>query len=176
VKDTEENQFKGTFIDWRLKLWGEAIDADKATQLSMLDAYDDDDHVKVIGTTTLPASTTEVRPDFQGTDNPDHPEQPTKPVRPGNTEDATPPEKAQTLIYGAVGLIAALCFSLGVYFWISTRRFCNETHNNYEFELIDNEEAEGLNVGEDTASKELYEEEWSQQSRSHAEGCGDMDF
>lgn len=30
IKDSEENKFKGSLVDWQLTLWGEAIDADKA--------------------------------------------------------------------------------------------------------------------------------------------------
>lgn len=58
-------------------------------------------------------------------------------------------KKAQIWIYGAVGLIAAFCCGLGAYFWIARRRrLRNNPRNNYEFELIDEEEVEGLNNGE----------------------------
>ncbi|KAI9843405.1 MAG: pheromone processing endoprotease [Sclerophora amabilis] len=57
VKDTVENEFEGTFTDWKLTLWGECIDASKATQLPMPEENDDDDHD---ATTTVAATTTSI--------------------------------------------------------------------------------------------------------------------
>ncbi|RMI97943.1 hypothetical protein CDV36_016167 [Fusarium kuroshium] len=205
VRDTEKNQFKGKFIDWRLKLWGEAIDADKATKLPMPDVHDDDDHDKIVETTTLPASTTSVASATKGTlvEKPTgHPERPTNPANPTGTEEASPSgteeaaqestsassswvswlpsfgasKKAQIWIYGAIGLISAFCIGLGIYFWIARRRrLRNSSRNNYEFELLDDEEAEGLNSGEKAAAKarrtrggELYD--------AFAEGSDDEQF
>ncbi|OTA06174.1 Kex2 protease [Trichoderma parareesei] len=57
--------------------------------------------------------------------------------------------KAKIWIYGAMGLIAAFCCGLGVYLWIARRRrLRNNPRNNYEFELLDEEETEGLNSAE----------------------------
>ncbi|KPA42074.1 protease kex1 [Fusarium langsethiae] len=177
VRDTEKNSYKGKFTDWRLKLWGEAIDADKATLLPMPNPGDDDDHDKIVATTSIAASTTTAPPATKPTliDHPsDHPERPTKPARPSDTEEEEPSstqssaeesstassswvswlptfgasKKAQIWIYGAVGFIGAFCIGLGVYFWVARRRrLRNSSHNNYEFELIDEEEAP-LNAGE----------------------------
>jgi kexin len=44
VKDTEDNEFTGTFTDWKLRLWGECIDASKQKPRPMPTAQDDDDH------------------------------------------------------------------------------------------------------------------------------------
>lgn len=53
---------------------------------------------------------------------------------------------AQIWIYGAVGLIVVFCMGLGVYLFVARRRrLRNDTRSNYEFEMLDEEEAEGLN-------------------------------
>lgn len=188
-----KNEFSGKFIDWHLKLWGESIDADKATLLPMPSENDDNDH-DVYQTTTVAASTTTVAGGSSPTKvqaNPsDHPERPTKnPAKPSSTEASSPSgtneaqeatssassnwvswlpsfgasKKAQIWIYGAIGLIAAFCCGLGIYLWIARRRRLNNSRDNYEFELIDEEEAEGLNAGEKAARQrrkrggELYD-------------------
>ncbi|KAK7430939.1 pheromone processing endoprotease [Neonectria magnoliae] len=208
VKDTEKNQYKGKFIDWHLKLWGESIDAKKATLLPMPGEHDDDDH-DVLQTTTLPASTTTIavgsKPSTVQGNPSDHPERPTKPAKPSGTEDASPsgtngsPEptsstssswvswlpsfgaskKAQIWIYGAIGLISAFCLGLGVYFWVARRRrLRNNSRNNYEFELIDDEEAEGLNSGEKGAAgaKKARRTRGGELYDAFAEGSDDEPF
>ncbi|KAI8654721.1 hypothetical protein NCS57_01219100 [Fusarium keratoplasticum] len=206
VRDTEKNQFKGKFIDWRLKLWGEAIEADKATKLPMPDVHDDDDHDKIAETTTLPASTTSVAEATKGTlvEKPTgHPERPTNPANPSTTEAASPSgteeaaqestsassswvswlpsfgasKKAQIWIYGAIGLISAFCIGLGVYFWIARRRrLRNSSRNNYEFELLDDEEAEGLNSGEKAAGAKARRTRGGELYDAFAEGSDDEQF
>ncbi|CBX95479.1 hypothetical protein LEMA_P026310.1 [Plenodomus lingam JN3] len=48
VKDVKQgNLKKGVFTDWKLRLWGECIDAAKAKPLPMPDEHDDDDHDKI---------------------------------------------------------------------------------------------------------------------------------
>jgi kexin len=57
--------------------------------------------------------------------------------------------KAKIWIYGASGLIVAFCCGLGIYLYIARRRrLRNNPNNNYEFELLDEEEAEGLTSAE----------------------------
>lgn len=57
--------------------------------------------------------------------------------------------RTQAWIYGAVGLIVAFCFGLGVYLFIARRRrLRNSPRDNYEFELLDEQETQGLNSGE----------------------------
>ena len=59
VKDTVDNEHKGTFRDWRLNLFGESIDADSQALLPMpSEDNDDDDHP----TTTAPISTVSIQP------------------------------------------------------------------------------------------------------------------
>ncbi|KAK1755080.1 peptidase S8/S53 domain-containing protein [Echria macrotheca] len=55
----------------------------------------------------------------------------------------------QAWIYGALALIVVFCCGLGIYLWIARRRrLRNNARDNYEFELLDEEEAEGLATGE----------------------------
>ncbi|KAK0734866.1 peptidase S8/S53 domain-containing protein [Lasiosphaeria miniovina] len=172
VKDTNVNQFSGTFVDWHLKLWGEAKDASKATNLPMPTEEDDDNHAD-IATTTLPASVTTVVPDPVAADPKitatpsDHPERPvnSKPTEspevPTLDEQITQPSNStwlpsflptfgvsastQAWIYGSAVLIVVFCCGLGIYLWMARRkRLRNDERNNYEFELLDEEEAEGL--------------------------------
>ncbi|CCT65047.1 probable Kex protein [Fusarium fujikuroi] len=206
VRDTEKNSFKGSFTDWRLKLWGEAIEADKATLLPMPNADDDKDHDKIVSTTTIAASTTSAPPATKPTliEHPTgHPERPNKPARPTSTDEEEPSstqesaeetttassswvswlptfgasKKAQIWIYGAVGLIAAFCIGLGIYFWIARRRrLRNTSHNNYEFELIDEEEAEGLRAGEKAAGGKARRTRGGELYDAFAEGSDDEQF
>lgn len=175
VKDTVVNKYNGTFTDWRLKLWGEAIEGEKAKLLPMPSEHDDDDH-----TITLPAatSTVSVLPTPTGSPpaNPtDHPDRPTKP-KPSPTSSATSSPtasptsastaishanwlpsffptfgvsaKTQTWIYGALALILVFCSSLSVYLFLARRkRLRNDPREDYEFDLIEEDEAEGLTRG-----------------------------
>jgi kexin len=55
----------------------------------------------------------------------------------------------QAWIWGSIALIVIFCSGLGVYLWIARRRrLRNSPRDGYEFELLDEEEAEGLNGGE----------------------------
>ncbi|KAK3354950.1 peptidase S8/S53 domain-containing protein [Neurospora tetraspora] len=51
-------------------------------------------------------------------------------------------------VYGSAALIGVFCISLAVYFWLARRkRLRNNPRGDYEFELLDEEEAEGLAGG-----------------------------
>ncbi|TQV95510.1 KEX1 protease precursor [Cordyceps javanica] len=176
VRDSNTNEHTGKFVDWHLKLWGESIDADKATLAPLPTDKDDLDHDK-IETITMPATTTSVSPvatpdDSQTAELPDdHINRPTKPAggeatpspttsTPASTPvDQEPAESspssnwiswlpsfgasktAQIWIYGAGGLIGAFGIGLGIFFYIARRRrLRNDSRNNYEFELLDEEE------------------------------------
>ncbi|ROW07887.1 hypothetical protein VMCG_03606 [Cytospora schulzeri] len=55
----------------------------------------------------------------------------------------------QLWIYGSVALILAFCCGLSVYLWMARRkRMRNSPRDDYEFELLDEQEAEGLASGE----------------------------
>lgn len=197
VKDTEVNKYNGTFIDWHLKLWGESIDASKATMLPMPSEHDDDDHEKTaIPTTTVTASTTSLSLETSSTAATiaiptDHPERPQKPPKASGTKNegaaatatatatastsavptsstdptAVPAESEVTWlpsffpkfgasarslawIYGAIGLILAFCGGLAVYLYRARlQRLRNNPRDEWEFDLLEDEEREGLNSG-----------------------------
>ncbi|KKK12007.1 hypothetical protein P175DRAFT_0504358 [Aspergillus ochraceoroseus IBT 24754] len=94
VKDTVVNEHVGEFIDWRLNLWGEAVDASKQKLHPLPDEHDDDHNVEdsvVVTTSIKPAPTaTEVE------DQPTHTV--TRPVnsKPTSTETGTPDEASST--------------------------------------------------------------------------------
>ncbi|KAK4629448.1 Kexin [Fulvia fulva] len=93
VKDTKVNEHSGTFTDWHLKLFGEAIDGEKQELLPLPDEDDDNDH-DVYETQTATAHTTTIAvPTETGepVGNPtDHPERPTKPKPNSTTATPTP--------------------------------------------------------------------------------------
>ncbi|KAK6074175.1 subtilase [Seiridium cupressi] len=193
VRDTKVDSNNGTFIDWHLKLWGQSIDASKASLLPMPTEEDDDNH-DAIATTTLAPGTTTVPPGTDPTNTvldptelpTDHPERPQKPtgtdglpVTTGTAEE----EAAQTSaasswvpsflptfgasphtlawIYGALGLIVLFVCGLGAWWWIvRRRRLRNSPRDAYEFELLNEEEGEGLAGGAEHKRKrggELYD-------------------
>lgn len=178
VKDTIVNEFNGTFVDWHLKLWGEAIDASKATPLPMPSEHDDDNHDQVISTTTIVGTTTTLAPVSTQTNlmaNPtDHPDRPVNSKPSGTTEDENTPTstgnpaattsssswlpslfptfgvspKTQIWIYGSAALIAIFGAAIGIYLWIARRkRLRNNPRDEWEFDLLEEDEADGLNGG-----------------------------
>ncbi|KAF2869547.1 KEX1 protease precursor [Massariosphaeria phaeospora] len=91
VKDAIVNEHEGTFTDWKLRLWGEAIDGSKTELLPIPTEHDDDDHDVI---DDHPAHTTSVNipsgtPSV--TANPaDHPDRPVN-QKPSNTQQAADP-------------------------------------------------------------------------------------
>jgi len=105
----------------------------------------------------------------------DHPDRPTKPTAGTGTEDESKPTetsaapsetttgsswlpsffptfgvsgKTQIWIYGAAALILIFCFGLGIYLWMARRkRIRNNPRDEWEFDLLEEDEAEGLNGG-----------------------------
>jgi kexin len=86
VKDTHVNEMKGRFLDWRLNLWGECIDASIQKLHPLPDEHDDDHDF-----TVAPVSTTSIVPSPPQTDLPatpsDHIDRPVnaKPSNPAST-------------------------------------------------------------------------------------------
>lgn len=195
-----KNEHNGTFVDWHLKLWGESIDASKATLLPLPSVDDDAEHDVISSTVTPPVATATVatvttKPEATHDDTvakpTDHPERPTKAgPKPTGTETSTDvaqettstptswiskfptfgaSKTAQIWIYGALGLIVAFCIGLGIYLFVARRRrLRNNSRNNYDFEVIDDEEerdalksgekgAAGGKTGRRTRGGELYD-------------------
>lgn len=104
VKDTDKNENTGSFVDWRLKLWGEAEDGAKQ-QLHPLPEENDDDHpyedAHVATTSVAPAPEKTGAPEnpYDHHDRPvnEKPQETTKPMpeptpEPETKPDATPVE------------------------------------------------------------------------------------
>lgn len=91
VKDTKVNAMVGTFTDWKLRLWGECIDASKQELLPMPTENDDDDHDVI---DDHPAHTTSVAIPTSGTKtasvNPSD-----MPTRPVNQKPSSNPTNAE---------------------------------------------------------------------------------
>lgn len=75
VKDTIENEHNGTFMDWRLNLWGEAVDASIQSLHPMPDEHDDDHSIEdaIVVTTSVQSGPTKTAPPTNPTDHVDRP-------------------------------------------------------------------------------------------------------
>ena len=168
VKDTVMNEKTGVLTDWRLKIFGESIDASKSKLLPMPNEHDDDDHDVISApVSTAPVEVPTSKPLPDGSDHPTRPSIP-KPTNaqatPTSTATGTTPEEAdknhdhflppifptfgvskrtQIWIYGAFGIIVVFISSLLIYFYIQRRkRLANNPREGYEFEMIGDEDGE----------------------------------
>ena len=204
VKDTEVNENNGTFIDWRIKLFGECSDASKQEPFPMPSEHDDDDHDVITGTptyvsidpskgrpTSLPAVPSD-HPDRPVNIKPSHSTMPTSTLASTSTSASlsvstsalatdlpnVPPEddtqddhflphlfptfgvskRTQIWIYGAVGIILIFCIGLGVYLFIQRRKRRRSERDDYEFEELLDDGANGHVDGRRTKRRagELY--------------------
>lgn len=98
VKDTVVNEHNGTFVDWKLTLWGECIDASKQDLLPMPSEHDDDDHdvmSAVVSTATITPGADETSLAANPTDHITRPvnvkptDAPTKPITTGGSSTTT---------------------------------------------------------------------------------------
>ena len=93
VKDTKVDENKGSFTDWRLKLYGESNDASIQGLLPMPTEHDDDDHDRqdaTIGTTSVAVPTETGAPEGNPSDHID------RPVNSKVSATATPPPSTPT--------------------------------------------------------------------------------
>ena len=192
VKDTVVNQHSGTFTDWRMTLWGEAIDGTNQKLYPMPTDEDDDDHDEddeetkpisaVVSTTSITvgsSSTLAAKP----TDHVDRPvnNKPAATTTAAGTvssvissttttttttssataaSDTTPTPtptfflpsifptfgvspRTQIWIYGAIAAILIFCIALGIFFCVQRRRRARVNRADYEFEMVNDEDAEG---------------------------------
>lgn len=169
VKDTAVNDEEGRFIDWRLNLWGECIDASKQALHPMPDEHDDD-HETTTGavmTTSVEVGATPTDVPVNPTDHIDRPvnakPSPTSASEPSSVSTAVPSaasshvpsdsflpsffptfgvsKRTQIWIYGALVLMVLFCLGLAAYFFIQRRkRIRNNPRDDYEFEVLDTEE------------------------------------
>ena len=143
---------KGRFLDWRLNLWGECVDASIQELHPLPDEHDDEHEVA-----DVPVHTTSIVPAPPQTDLPatpsDHIDRPVNAKPSTSTSNAptsvatstptnvpTPTHKpsesflpsffptfgvskrTQIWIYGSLGLIVAFCCALGVYFYVQRKK------------------------------------------------------
>lgn len=76
VKDTKNPQHKGTFIDWKLNLFGECRDASRQELLPLPTEHDDDEHDRedaAVGTHPVDVPTVTAEPPGNPTDHIDRP-------------------------------------------------------------------------------------------------------
>ncbi|KAF9891998.1 pheromone processing endoprotease [Aspergillus nanangensis] len=106
VKDTDVNEFAGEFTDWRLNLWGEAIDGSNQPLHPMPNEHDDDHNIEdaIVATTSInpaPAKTDPPGPATDGVDRPVKPKptaQPTTPAEaPAETADVPSPTETDAV-------------------------------------------------------------------------------
>ncbi|TKX27282.1 kexin [Elsinoe australis] len=103
VKDTNQNDHKGTFTDWRLRLWGESIDGEKQELLPMPTEDDDKDHDSEETTTAIVGTIThgDTHPTGEPEGNPsDHPDRPVNAKPTDTTSTASAPTSTTTPIEG----------------------------------------------------------------------------
>ncbi|OJD21403.1 hypothetical protein ACJ73_07256 [Blastomyces percursus] len=171
VKDTIVNEHNGTFIDWQLNLWGEAIDP-KIQKLHPLPTENDHDHdAEPAVVTTTPINTaggpsrptpTSIPSDGVGRPVNAKPTDSASASDPDDDDNANPSttnsflpsffptfgvsKRTQVWIYGSLALILIFCAALGVYFLVQRRkRLRNNPRDDYEFEMIDeSDEADPL--------------------------------
>ncbi|OQO00473.1 hypothetical protein B0A48_13822 [Cryoendolithus antarcticus] len=177
VKDTLVDDNKGSFTDWRLRLWGESIDASKQSLLPLPTDHDDDDHDRedaVVGTTSVAVPTETGVPAGNPTDHIDRPVN----AKPTTTSSSTPTEtspaeslpatptstnsdflprpfptfgaskRTQVWIYGAAVLIVIfLAALLGYYLYQRRKRARWMSRDDYGFEMVDHDDADGAVPG-----------------------------
>ncbi|KAL2808350.1 peptidase S8/S53 domain-containing protein [Aspergillus granulosus] len=180
VKDTEVNNNKGEFLDWRLNLWGEAADGSKQKLHPLPDEHDDDHTVEdsVVVTTSIEPAPAPTEPAEQPSHTVTRPVN-TKPTptdseasesttpSPSPTSDSFLPsffptfgasKHAQVWIYTAIGSIIFFCIGLGIYFQVQRRRRLRNDRDDYDFEMIEDEDETKAMNGSSTRRRggELY--------------------
>jgi kexin len=159
IKDViSGNLKKGVFVDWKLRLWGESIDASKVKLLPIPSEHDDDDHDKI---DNHPAHTTSVSPP-PGTkptmtsipsDHPDRPvnQKPSQALANGAQPTSsllptTSPLPSENFLpnpfptFGVSTLIIIFIAGLGTYLFIARRKRMRDSRDAYEFEVLDDVE------------------------------------
>lgn len=176
VKDTVVNEHQGQFWDWRLNLWGEAIDASKQELHPLPDEHDDDHEIA-----TASVVTTSVTPTTAPTSLPehptDHPDRPTKvkpteaEVTPTTTQTPTSPTEAaathttsegflpdffptfgvskskQPWLYTGIAFSLVFVAALGAYALVQRRKRQRNSRDNYEFEMVNDEDVDEASRG-----------------------------
>ncbi|KAL5340792.1 peptidase S8/S53 domain-containing protein [Aspergillus crustosus] len=176
VKDSTVNDNAGEFLDWRLNFWGEAADASKQKLHPLPDEHDDDHNIEdaiVVTTTVEPAPTATDPPEPSHTVDrpvnvkPTPTESSTSSPTPTPVSDSFLPsffptfgasKRTQIWIYAAISSIIVFCIALGVYFYIQRRKRLRNDRDDYDFEMIEDEDENKAINGSSTRRRggELY--------------------
>ncbi|KAL4910587.1 hypothetical protein BDW74DRAFT_480 [Aspergillus multicolor] len=165
VKDSTVNDDVGEFLDWRLNLWGVAIDASKQKLHPLPDEHDDDHTIEdsIVVTTSVDPAPTATKPATEPSHTVDRPVnvKPTTTDVASETETETPTptptpasdsflpsffptfgasKHTQVWIYAAISSIIVFCIGLGVYFHVQRRRRLRNDRDDYDFEMIEDED------------------------------------
>ncbi|KAL2820238.1 peptidase S8/S53 domain-containing protein, partial [Aspergillus cavernicola] len=159
VKDTNVNDDVGQFLDWRLNFWGEAVDASKQKLHPLPDEHDDDHTIEdsIVVTTSVEPAPTATDPPSDPTQGVERPvnvkptptESPTSTPTPSPVSDSFLPsffptfgasKHTQVWIYAAIGSIIVFCIALGIYFQVQRRRRLRNDRDDYDFEMIEDED------------------------------------
>ncbi|KAH8779928.1 subtilase [Diaporthe sp. PMI_573] len=165
IKDARENEHSGTFVDWRLQLWGECIYPEHATLLTMPseeEEDDDDDDDAVMAPT---AHATDMNIILSSTATSLHTGRPAK-IEPTKSDSVEPTGATQVMensesqfanISGSLHLWLALvlslimCAGVGAWLWVPRCwRWRATSRDDYEFQTLHESDGEEL-VGEDMA-------------------------
>ncbi|KAL5000584.1 peptidase S8/S53 domain-containing protein [Aspergillus recurvatus] len=180
VKDSTVNDNVGEFVDWRLNLWGVAIDGSNQKLHPLPDEHDDDHSIEdaiVVTTSVQPAPTATV-PATEPSHTVDRPVNVKPTSTDSSSETATPTptptpasdsflpsffptfgasKHTQVWIYAAISSIIVFCIGLGVYFHVQRRRRLRNDRDDYDFEMIEDEdETKAMNGSSRRRGGELY--------------------
>ena len=114
----------------------------------------DHQHRPVNAKPTAPPKVSALTGSSLGTAQPDETQKPTATAEPAETTSASSwlphyfptfgvSKKTQIWIYGAVAIIVLFCIGLGAYFLIQRRRKNRINREDYEFEMVDDDDANG---------------------------------
>lgn len=170
MKDTEVNEFSGDFVDWRLNLWGEAVDGSKQS-LHPLPTDHDDDHPYEdadVATTTLAPTATPSQTSLPTDAFDDYHERPIN-EKPSDADTTSAPaasstaspgsstvadnylssylpsfgasKRTQIWIYASLAMIIVFFIGLGVYFQLQRlKRRRTSPEDDYEFEMVEDDD------------------------------------
>ncbi|KAL4933849.1 kexin kexB [Aspergillus undulatus] len=183
VKDSTVNDNVGEFLDWRLNIWGEAIDGTKQKLHPLPDEHDDDHSIEdaIAVTTSVDPAPSPTLPPSDPSNTVDRPVNvkptPTDLESGSSTETPTPTptpvsdsflpsffptfgasKHTQVWIYAAISSIIIFCIGLGVYFHVQRRRRLRNDRDDYDFEMIEDEDETKAMNGSSTRRRggELY--------------------
>ncbi|EXK26314.1 hypothetical protein FOMG_17059 [Fusarium oxysporum f. sp. melonis 26406] len=168
IKDIRENEHSGTFVDWRLQLWGECIHPEHATLLPMPseeeeEEEEDDDNNAVVSPTAYATDMPGPENTILSTAASLHTGRPAK-IEPNKSDSVQPTGTTQAMensnpkfanisaslhVWLALILAFILCAGVGAWLWgPRCQRWRISSRDDYEFQTLRESDGEEL-VGED---------------------------